>query len=153
MVEYDEKFNNVCDFYMITHKLKNLLRKGWIEWKVNSERIESFAEHIYGTQMLAFAINSEFNLGVDIEKVVEFFNVDVAGIDVVCDADLACSGAFGLEGDAVEVAVNARDCLVFVEVYGVVFFAGSDLCHAALKEDVAEHAFRGDGEEIAVFLE
>ena len=70
MENFDEKFRQVCDFYVVTHKLKNLLRKGWIDWKVNSERIESVAEHVYGTQMLAFAIKSEFQLDVDIEKVV-----------------------------------------------------------------------------------
>jgi hypothetical protein len=35
---------------------------------VKSDRLESVAEHIYGTQMLAFVINSEFDLGLDVQE-------------------------------------------------------------------------------------
>lgn len=66
----DEKFENVCKFYATTHKLKNILRSGWVQWHIQADRIESVAEHVFGTQMLAFALNSEFELGLDIEKVV-----------------------------------------------------------------------------------
>lgn len=66
----NEKMDRVCKFYALTHRLKNLLRAGWVQWEVKTERIESVAEHIYGTMMLAFAINSEFDLSLDLEKLM-----------------------------------------------------------------------------------
>lgn len=66
----EQRLRNVCDFYALTQRLKNLIRTGWKRWNVESDRLESVAEHVYGTQMLAFSVNSEFNLGVDIEKVI-----------------------------------------------------------------------------------
>lgn len=38
--------NNVIKYYVICNKLKNVIRKGWIDWKVNRNRIESVAEHV-----------------------------------------------------------------------------------------------------------
>ena len=64
------QIKNICDFYATTHRLKNTLRSGWKVWDIDAERFESVAEHIYGTQMLAFAINSEFELGLDLYKVI-----------------------------------------------------------------------------------
>ena len=54
------KEKNVIDFYMICHRLKNTMRAGWILWNVDAKRLESVAEHVYGTQMLAIAIKSEY---------------------------------------------------------------------------------------------
>jgi len=65
-----QQIKNVCDFYVITHNLKNSFRMGWKVWGIDAERFESVAEHVYGTQMLAFAINSEFELGLDLYKVI-----------------------------------------------------------------------------------
>ena len=63
---------NVIDFYMFCHRLKNTLRGGWVTWHIDAERIESVAEHIYGTQMLAIAMKSEFEefKDIDILKVI-----------------------------------------------------------------------------------
>ena len=60
----------VINFYVLCNKLKNIIRTGWKDWHVQRERLESVAEHIYSTQMLAIAINSEFNYDIDIFKVV-----------------------------------------------------------------------------------
>lgn len=65
-----EKAKNVIDYYMICNKLKNTIRTGWKDWNVQKERLESVAEHIYGTQMLALAINSEYEYDIDITKVI-----------------------------------------------------------------------------------
>lgn len=62
--------NNVLDFYYLTVNLKELIRTGWKQWNVNMERLESVAEHIYGTCMLAIAIESEFEKNVDLRKVI-----------------------------------------------------------------------------------
>ena len=64
------KEENVIRFYVLCNKLKNIIRTGWKEWNVNRERLESVAEHIYGVQMLAIAINSEYNYDIDIKKVI-----------------------------------------------------------------------------------
>jgi len=64
------QIKTICDFYAITQKLKNTVRIGLKKWEVDAERFETVAEHIYGTQMLAFAINSEFELELDMGKVI-----------------------------------------------------------------------------------
>ena len=66
----DSKAKNVVDFYVLCCRLKNLIRKGWVYWHVNKERLESVAEHIFGTQSLAIAMHSEYNYDVDIYKVI-----------------------------------------------------------------------------------
>ena len=81
----ENKIKIVCEFYAITHKLKNILRTGWKIWEINAERIESVAEHIYGTQMLALAINSEFELGLDMPKVALMLAIHELGETVVGD--------------------------------------------------------------------
>lgn len=61
---------NVLKFYELSTRLKNVIRTGWKRWRVNRERLESVAEHIFGTQMLAISIWSEFHYDIDIQKVV-----------------------------------------------------------------------------------
>ena len=61
---------NVIEYYVLCNKLKDLIRTGWKDWKVKRKRIESVAEHIYGTQMLAIAIYSEYKYEIDIKKVI-----------------------------------------------------------------------------------
>jgi len=64
------KVENVVRFYVICNKLKNIIRTGWKDWHVKRERLESVAEHIYGVQMLAIAMKSEYQYDVDIMKVL-----------------------------------------------------------------------------------
>ena len=64
------KAKNVIDFYVLTNKLKNVIRTGWKNWNVCRDRIESVAEHIYGVQMLAIAIDSEYDYNLDLKKVL-----------------------------------------------------------------------------------
>ena len=54
------KEENIIKYYVICNKLKNVIRTGWLDWHVEAERLESVAEHIYGAQMLAIAIKSEY---------------------------------------------------------------------------------------------
>ncbi len=81
----EEKLKRVVEFYSFTHKLKTLIRTGWKIWGVKGDRLESVAEHIYGTQMLAFAINNEFNLGVDMQKVAYMLAFHELGECIVGD--------------------------------------------------------------------
>lgn len=66
---------NVVKFYVLCTRLKNVVRTGWKEWGVNRDRVESIAEHIYGTQMLAIAMWSEFNYKVNLTKVLAMLAV------------------------------------------------------------------------------
>lgn len=71
-----EKLLNVLHYYYETNTLKEVERTGWKYWNVSREkRIESIPEHIYGTQQLAMAIFSEFNLKIDIFKVVTMLSL------------------------------------------------------------------------------
>ena len=65
------KVYEVIKFYNMATSLKNVLRTGWLQWHVKSERIESVAEHIYGTMILAIAIESEFDSDIDLNKVLK----------------------------------------------------------------------------------
>lgn len=67
--------NNIIDFYMFTNILKNKLRTGWVEIEISKERKESIAEHIYGTLMLAIAIDSEYKLDLDMLKVLKMLSL------------------------------------------------------------------------------
>lgn len=61
---------NVINYYLLCNKLKRIIRTGWKNWHVEQDRIESIAEHIYGTQMLAIAMYSEYQYDIDIYKVI-----------------------------------------------------------------------------------
>ena len=65
-----EKEKKVITYYVLCNKLKNVIRTGWKDWSVQRERLESVAEHIFGVQMLAIAMKSEYNYNVDILKVI-----------------------------------------------------------------------------------
>lgn len=65
-----EKVKNVLDYYILTNKLKDVVRSGWKLWNVKKERLESVAEHIYGTCMLAVAIWSETLPPVNLAEVL-----------------------------------------------------------------------------------
>lgn len=65
----------VIKYYVLCNKLKDVIRTGWKNWNIKRERIESVAEHIYGVQMLALAIKSEYQYDVDIMKVINMLAV------------------------------------------------------------------------------
>lgn len=64
------KPQRILEFYKITNILKNVIRTGWLNWHVKRERIESVAEHVYQTQMLALSMYSEYEYDIDIKKVI-----------------------------------------------------------------------------------
>lgn len=62
---------NVVRYYVLCNKLKDVIRTGWKNWNVKRDRLESVAEHIFGVQMLAIAMKSEYDYkDVDIMKVL-----------------------------------------------------------------------------------
>ena len=66
----ENKIIKTLKFYYLATSLKDKIRSGWIKWNVSKDRLESIAEHIYGTCVLAISIDSEFNTGVDLNKVL-----------------------------------------------------------------------------------
>lgn len=67
--------NNIINFYIFANKLKYKLRTGFVEIGISSERIESVAEHIYGCLILAIAIDSEYELNLDMYKVLKMLTL------------------------------------------------------------------------------
>ena len=72
-----QKIDNALTFYMQAIKLKNVIRSGWKRWDIDSKRVESIAEHIYGTMMLAIAIHSELDeyKDVNLDKVLKILAI------------------------------------------------------------------------------
>ena len=79
------KEENVINYYVLCNKLKDVIRSGWKNWKVERERIESVAEHIFGVQMLAIAMKSEYQYDVDIMKVIFMLAIHELGEIVIGD--------------------------------------------------------------------
>lgn len=81
-----ESEQNVVEFYVLCNKLKNVIRSGWKLWNVERERVESVAEHVYGAQMLAIAMWSEFKYDIDLKKVL--FMLAVHELEEIVIGDL-----------------------------------------------------------------
>lgn len=59
---------SIIEFYVMANNLKNVVRKGWLEVGIPKEKIESVADHIYGTMVLSLAIIEEKKLNLDVAK-------------------------------------------------------------------------------------
>lgn len=79
------KEEKVINYYVICNRLKNVIRTGWKDWHVQRERIESVAEHIFGVQMLAIAMKSEYQYDVDMLKVIYMLAIHELGETVIGD--------------------------------------------------------------------
>ena len=76
---------NVVEFYVLCNKLKNVIRTGWLDWHVERDRVESIAEHIYGVQMLALAMYSEYKYDLDIKKIIYMLAIHELGEIIIGD--------------------------------------------------------------------
>ena len=86
--EKDKRNDSISKFYAITNRLVNVIRTGWKDWHVQRERLESVAEHIFGTQMLALAIYSEYReefKDIDIMKVIYMIAIHELGETIIGD--------------------------------------------------------------------
>lgn len=79
------KEENILAYYTLCNRLKNVIRTGWKDWNVNRERLESVAEHIFGVQMLAIAMKSEFAYEIDLMKVVFMLAIHELGETMIGD--------------------------------------------------------------------
>ena len=82
-----ERIKNTMRFYLLATQLKYKIRSGWdkTHWNVSKERIESIAEHIYGTCILALSIDSEFETHLNIGKVIKMLVLHELGEIVIGD--------------------------------------------------------------------
>lgn len=66
----EEEILNIIETYKLTQRLSNTLRRGWLLWQLDEERIQSIAEHVFGTCMLAITIQATSPTPIDINKVI-----------------------------------------------------------------------------------
>lgn len=83
----DEKFQSTMRFYLLATQLKYKIRSGWnkTHWNVSKERLESVAEHVYGTCILALSIDSEFKTNLDIDRVLKMLVLHELGEVIIGD--------------------------------------------------------------------
>lgn len=79
------KEERVLNYYVLCNNLKDVIRTGWKNWNVKRDRLESVAEHVYGVQMLAIAMKSEYSYDIDIMKVILMLAVHELGETVIGD--------------------------------------------------------------------
>ena len=65
----------IVDFYVFSCNLKYKIRTGWKEIEISKDRLESVAEHIFGCLSLAIAIDSEYDLNIDMLKVLKMITL------------------------------------------------------------------------------
>ena len=66
---------NILNFYLFANRLKEKIRQGFVEMGIKKERLESVAEHIFGTLILALGIDSEYDLNLDMFKVLKMLTL------------------------------------------------------------------------------
>ena len=66
----ENKAKQVIQYYLLCDKLKQIIRKGWLDWNVEAEVVERIAEHIYSTQMLAIGMYQAYGYDLDLFKVI-----------------------------------------------------------------------------------
>ena len=83
----EERLKSIMSFYLLATRLKYKIRSGWDEthWNVSKERLESVAEHIYGTCILALSIDSEFETNLDIDKIIKMLVLHELGEVIIRD--------------------------------------------------------------------
>lgn len=66
------KIESSMHFYLLATKLKELIRMGWDDthWNIKGRR-ERVAEHVYGCLILAISLDSNFDLNLNLDKVLE----------------------------------------------------------------------------------
>lgn len=64
-------YRDVIDFYVMANNLKNVVRTGWKEVGVPENKVESVADHVYGTMILSLGIITEKKLDLNVEKILK----------------------------------------------------------------------------------
>lgn len=80
----EKKLFSVFDFYLTHSILKEKERSGWKKWNVAGRR-ESVTDHISSAQALAWGLWSEYELDVDIFRVIAMLSVHEEGESIIGD--------------------------------------------------------------------
>ena len=65
-----QEFEAILNLHALSCKLKNTLRTGWLNWKLENVRVESVAEHIFSTSMIAVGFLATIKHNLDINKII-----------------------------------------------------------------------------------
>lgn len=79
---------SVVRYYVLCNKLKDIIRTGWKDWNVKKERVESVAEHVYGVQMLAIAMHSQYKYNLNLNKII--LMLAIHELEEILIGDLTC---------------------------------------------------------------
>ena len=84
----EENLRTMLRFYLLATQLNEKIRSGWDEthWNICKQRIESVAEHVFGTCILALGIYSESDqYCIDIDKVLKMLILHEMGEVIIGD--------------------------------------------------------------------
>ncbi len=86
----EDQKKNALGYYLAMIKLKDIQRTGWLDWKVQRQRIESVPDHVFGTQQLAIALCSELGLKdyINLDRVLAMLAVHETEEPVIGDIPL-----------------------------------------------------------------
>lgn len=80
----EERLLHVFQFYQTHSILKEKERTGWKKWNIFGRR-ESVAEHISSSEALAWALYSEYDVDVDIFRVIAMLSLHEEGEAIIGD--------------------------------------------------------------------
>lgn len=126
IIQTMNKPQNILTYYAICNKLKDTIRTGWKKWNVKKMRLESVAEHVYGTQMLALAMYSEYHYDIDILKVIFMLAIHEIGEATIGDFtpfDISREEKERLEHEAVHKVLSGLIKRDVIEKYFLEFDA------------------------------
>jgi putative hydrolase of HD superfamily len=77
---FEKKLHEAMKFYLLAAKLKYRIRTGWDDkhWNIKGDP-ERIAEHVYGAALLAISLDSEFDLKIDLGKVLKMIAIHEIG--------------------------------------------------------------------------
>lgn len=84
-IDTTEKIKSVLKYVLLCYKLKELIRKGWKDYNIKAERLESVAEHVFGTLMVAIGMKSTFNYKINLSRVLFMLAIHEVGEAIIGD--------------------------------------------------------------------
>ncbi len=98
----------VCNYYVLAIRLKDVIRKGYINACVTKERMESVAEHVYATLNLAIAVYYAYKpKNIDLSRVL--FMIAIHETEEIAIGDIAMT-----DSNYVEARKNSREEVIKV---------------------------------------
>ncbi len=107
----DKTASPVITAYLEFNHLKQLFRQGWLRQEINTEKCESVAEHIFGVAILAVLISHQYDLNIDLKKVLLMSLLHETGEiyvgDLIPQDSVTLDEKFDLEREAVLKVLNS----------------------------------------------